>query len=50
MEPKNTVEVGEGEAGTLLRLMDVLEEHDDVDQVHSNFDVPDEIIEQVAAT
>jgi YebC/PmpR family DNA-binding regulatory protein len=49
MEPANTVEVGEGEAGSLLRLMDTLEEHDDVDSVHANFDVPEEILERVAA-
>jgi YebC/PmpR family DNA-binding regulatory protein len=50
MEPKSTVEVGEGNAPTLLRLMDTLEEHDDVDSVHANFDVPEEILEKVAAT
>ena len=49
MEPANTVEVGEGEAPALLRLMDSLEEHDDVDSVHANFDVPEEILERVAA-
>jgi YebC/PmpR family DNA-binding regulatory protein len=49
MEPKNTVEVGEGDAGTLLRLMDSLEEHDDVDSVHANFDVPEEALERAAA-
>ena len=48
MEPKSTVEVGEEEAPSLLRLMDALEEHDDVDQVHSNFDVPEAVLEQVA--
>ena len=50
MEPKSTVEVGEGIAPALLRLMDTLEEHDDVDSVHANFDVPEEILEKVAAT
>jgi YebC/PmpR family DNA-binding regulatory protein len=50
MEPKNTVDVGESEAPALLRLMDALEEHDDVDQVHSNFDVPEEVLDQVATT
>jgi YebC/PmpR family DNA-binding regulatory protein len=50
MEPKSTVEVGEGEAPALLRLMDVLEEHDDVDAVHANFDVPEEVLERAAAT
>jgi len=49
MEPTTTVEVGEGEATTLLRLMDALEDHDDVDSVHANFDVPEEILEKAAA-
>ena len=49
MEPKTTVEVEEGEAPGLLRLMDALEEQDDVDSVHANFDVPEEILEKVAA-
>ena len=48
MEPKNTVEVEEGDAPALMRLMDALEEHDDVDAVHANFDVSEEIIERVA--
>jgi YebC/PmpR family DNA-binding regulatory protein len=50
MEPKSTVEVGEGQAPALLRLMDALEEHDDVDSVHANFDVPEEVLERVAAS
>ena len=49
MEPKSTVEVGESDAPALLRLMDGLEEHDDVDSVHANFDVPEEILERAAA-
>ena len=49
MEPTTVVEVGAGDAPALLRLMDGLEEHDDVDSVHANFDVPDEILEQAAA-
>jgi YebC/PmpR family DNA-binding regulatory protein len=49
MEPKSVVEVEEGEAPALLRLMDALEEHDDVDSVHANFDVPEETLERVAA-
>jgi YebC/PmpR family DNA-binding regulatory protein len=48
MEPKSTVEVGESDAPALLRLMDILEEHDDVDSVHANFDVPEEILERAA--
>jgi YebC/PmpR family DNA-binding regulatory protein len=49
MEPKSTVEVGETDALALLRLMDALEEHDDVDSVHANFDVPEEVLEKAAA-
>jgi YebC/PmpR family DNA-binding regulatory protein len=49
MEPKSTVEVGEGEAPALLRLMDTLEEQDDVDSVHANFDVPAEVLERAEA-
>jgi len=48
MEPSSTVEVGESDAPALLRLMDSLEEHDDVDSVHANFDVPEEILERAA--
>jgi YebC/PmpR family DNA-binding regulatory protein len=48
MEPQSTVEVGEGEALSLLRLMDSLEDHDDVDSVHANFDIPEEILERAA--
>ncbi len=40
--------MGESQAPNLLRLMDDLEEHDDVDSVHANFDVSEEIIERVA--
>ncbi len=45
MEPKNTVEVKGTDAEWLLKLVDALEEHDDVDSVHANFDMPAEIIE-----
>jgi YebC/PmpR family DNA-binding regulatory protein len=48
MEPKSTVEVKGTEAEDLLRLFDALEEHDDVNEVHANFDVPQEILEKVA--
>ncbi len=49
MEPKSTVLVKGTEAESLLRLVDALEEHDDVNEVHANFDVPAEIIEKLAA-
>jgi len=48
MEPKSTVLVKGSEAEWLLKLVDALEEHDDVNAVHANFDVPQEIIEKLA--
>jgi YebC/PmpR family DNA-binding regulatory protein len=50
MEPKTVVEVGdESEARRLMRLIEALDDHDDVDQVHANFDIPAELIEQATA-
>ncbi|HOK80689.1 MAG TPA: YebC/PmpR family DNA-binding transcriptional regulator [bacterium] len=46
--PKNTVRVEGKEAEQLLKLLDELEEHDDVQHVHSNFDIPDELIEAMS--
>jgi transcriptional/translational regulatory protein YebC/TACO1 len=46
MDPKNTVEVGEGEAKTLLNLIEALDDHDDVDAVHANFDMSAEVMEK----
>jgi YebC/PmpR family DNA-binding regulatory protein len=48
MEPRNVVEVDEGSARPLLRLLDDLSEQDDVNEVHANFDIPEEILETVA--
>ena len=47
MEPKNTVEVKGNEAKSLLGLIETLEEHDDVDSVHANFDIPESVLEQL---
>ena len=33
-----------------MRLMDKIEEHDDVQNVYSNFDIPDEIMEKIEGT
>ncbi len=46
--PKSTVTVDEELAPKLLRLIDVLEENDDVSAVHANFDVPADVLERVA--
>jgi transcriptional/translational regulatory protein YebC/TACO1 len=33
----------------MLKLMEILDEHDDVQKVNANFDIPEEIMEKVAA-
>jgi YebC/PmpR family DNA-binding regulatory protein len=45
MLPKTTVEVEAGDAGKLLRLLDALDEQEDVDQVHANFDMRADVME-----
>lgn len=47
MQPRNTVRVEGKEALQVLRLLDALEDLDDVQNVHANFDIPDEILQQV---
>ncbi len=49
MIPKNTVKISEKDAEKLLKLIDALEENDDVQKVHGNYDIPDEIIEKYAS-
>jgi YebC/PmpR family DNA-binding regulatory protein len=39
----------ESQAKSILRLMDALEDHDDVEAVYANFDIPDAILEAVSA-
>jgi YebC/PmpR family DNA-binding regulatory protein len=49
MVPKTTVEVeDENTAKKILRLIDTLEENDDVQDVYSNFDIPERVLETVA--
>ena len=45
--PKSTVPLEGKEAQRILRLMETLEDHDDVQHVYANFDIPDEVLEQV---
>jgi transcriptional/translational regulatory protein YebC/TACO1 len=49
MHPKSTVPVGEDKAAGVLRLMEALEEDDDVQQVYANFDIPADVLERVSA-
>ena len=46
MIPKNTVKVAGEQARQVLRLVELLEDNDDIQNVYSNFDIPDEIIKE----
>jgi YebC/PmpR family DNA-binding regulatory protein len=47
--PQNTIRLEEKNAEQMLKLMEILDDHDDIQKVHANFDIPDEIMEKVAA-
>ncbi len=46
--PKARVPVDEGDAAKLMKLIDSLEDNDDVNAVHANFDVDAAVLERVA--
>ena len=47
--PMDTVELDEGNAGTLFKLIDALDDDDDVQTVYGNYDISDEIAEKLGA-
>lgn len=47
MLPKNYIKLEAKEAEQMLKLIDALEEHDDVQNVYANFDIPDEVMAKV---
>ncbi len=48
MIPQTTVSVEGKQAEQVLRLMEALEDSDDIQNVYANFDMPDEMLEQAA--
>ena len=48
MLPQNAVRVEGSEASQVLALVEALEDHDDVQHVYANFDIPDDILKAVA--
>jgi YebC/PmpR family DNA-binding regulatory protein len=48
MIPQNTIELGEEKASSMLKLMEKMEDNDDVQNVYANFDIPDEIMEKLS--
>jgi YebC/PmpR family DNA-binding regulatory protein len=48
-EPKSTVELRGHDAERMIDLLEVLDDQDDVDQVYANFDIPESVLEELAA-
>jgi len=48
MVPKNTVDVDAKHVEQILKLTEELEDHDDVQNVSANFNIPDELIEKAS--
>ena len=49
MIPQNSVKLEkESEASSMLKIMDMLEENDDVQKVYANFDIDDSVLEKLA--
>jgi len=46
--PNSTLKITGSDAKGLLSLIEVLEDHDDVQKVYANFDIPDEVLEEMA--
>ncbi len=49
MVPKSTVHIDEDAAGKVLRLVDALDDNEDVQEVYANFDIDDEVLERLEA-
>ncbi|MBV9342220.1 MAG: YebC/PmpR family DNA-binding transcriptional regulator [Acidobacteria bacterium] len=49
MIPQNYIKLEGQQATQMIRLVEALEEHDDVQHVHSNFDIDQKLLEEVAS-
>jgi len=47
--PTTTVTLDEDRAASLLKLVDALDDNDDVQNVYANFDIPDEVLQKLSA-
>ena len=47
MIPKSTIKITDEKAKVVLGLVEALEEHDDVQNVYANFDIPDEVLKSI---
>ena len=49
MLPQSTVHIEGKQAEQIIRLMDALEEHDDIQKAYANFDIPDAVLAELTA-
>ena len=49
MRPKTTVEIDGHQVRQNLRMIETLEDHDDVQRVTANFDLPDDVLAEATA-
>jgi YebC/PmpR family DNA-binding regulatory protein len=47
--PQNSVELDEEKGGKLLKMLEALEDSDDVQNVYANFEIPDDVMEKLSA-
>jgi transcriptional/translational regulatory protein YebC/TACO1 len=50
MLPSSTVKVVGEDAKALMAMMEALEDHEDVQNVYANFDIPDEVMDKITAS
>ena len=48
-KPQTTIPVDESQAGSLIKLLETLEDNDDVQRVSANFDIPKDVLDQLDA-
>lgn len=48
-KPQNLITPNEEQAASLMKMIDVLEDNDDVQNVYANFDIPEEMLEKLAS-
>lgn len=47
--PTTTVSLGEEQAAAVIKLLDALEDHDDVQQVYANYEVPEAVMQRLSS-
>ncbi|MCK5033801.1 MAG: YebC/PmpR family DNA-binding transcriptional regulator, partial [Calditrichia bacterium] len=48
MIPQNTIKLDDKQAVQMIKLMEMLDDHDDIQDINANFDIDDEVIAQLA--